>query len=156
MARAPSAATPACGAAGAARRDAEPDRPTGREASPIDVTDSLRDGAGPSISNILLSERNFPVMRQFNLKQGWLVPDPVDAECAPGRTIHPEELRMAEPGWARQRGNGRAQTVRGTVEHNHGETVMRPEGEVEDDELRSAREWLWHVQAGRIGPEHRG
>jgi hypothetical protein len=37
-------------AAGAARRDAWSDRPTGREASPIDVTDSLRDGAASTSS----------------------------------------------------------------------------------------------------------
>jgi hypothetical protein len=27
---------------------------------------------------------------------------------------------------------------------------MRPEGEVEDEELRAATEWLWHVEAGRM------
>ena len=89
-------------------------------------------------------------MRQFNVKHGYLVPDPVEAESAPGRTIYPEPMRMAEPGWARQRGNGRAQTVRGTVEHGHGETVMRPEGEVSDEEHAAAREWPWHVEAGRL------
>jgi len=89
-------------------------------------------------------------MRVLNLKHGWLVPHYADAESAAGRTIYPEPLRMAEPGWAREVcWNGRAQTVRGPVEHGDGETVMRPEGEVENDELRAAREWLWHVENGR-------
>jgi hypothetical protein len=78
-------------------------------------------------------------MRQFNLKHGWLVPDPVEAECAPGRTIYPEPMRMAEPGWARQPWQG-------------GEMVVRPEGEIEDEEHTAAREWLWHLENGRINP----
>lgn len=85
-------------------------------------------------------------MRQFNLKHGTLVPDPVEAECAPGRTIYPgiaddrlgQPMRIAESGWARQKWEG-------------GETVTRPEGEVTDEEIRAAKEWLWHVEAGRIG-----
>ena len=42
---APSAATPTRSVAGAARRDAGPDRPAAGEAEPFDVTDSFRDGA---------------------------------------------------------------------------------------------------------------
>jgi hypothetical protein len=78
-------------------------------------------------------------MRQFDLKHGYLVPDPVEAESAPGRTIYPEPMRMAEPGWARQSWQGE-------------EVMMRPEGEVEDEELHAAKEWLWHLENGRINP----
>ena len=38
-------------------------------------------------------------MRQFNLKHGWLVEHPNNRDDAPGRTIHPEPLRLAEPNW---------------------------------------------------------
>ena len=94
-------------------------------------------------------------MRQLSLKHGWLVPQIADAESAlggeglkaptnevrrnacGGRTIYPEEMCMGKPAWARQAWAG-------------GETVMRREGEVEDDELRALREWLWHVEAGHF------
>jgi hypothetical protein len=51
-------------------------------------------------------------MRIMSLKHGWLVPHASEAESAPGRTIYPEPMRMAEPGWAREAWQG-------------GETVMR-------------------------------
>jgi hypothetical protein len=78
-------------------------------------------------------------MRQFSLKHGTLVPHPdADDRTQPGRMIYPEPMRMAEPGW---------------VERNtaSGETVQRRESDVTDEELRAAREWLAHVEAGRIG-----
>lgn len=77
-------------------------------------------------------------MRRFNLKGEWLVPHPENEHRAPGRTIYPEPMRMAEPGWVKQN-------------WKQGETVVRREGEVEDEEERAAREWLAHVEAGRIG-----
>ena len=77
-------------------------------------------------------------MRQFNLKGEWLVPHAPNDEDAPGRTIYPEPLRMTEPGWVQR---NRSQS----------EFVQRRECDVEDDQLRAAREWLAHVEAGRIG-----
>jgi hypothetical protein len=92
-------------------------------------------------------------MRVLSPKHGCVVPDPAEAESAlggaglkaptnevrrnarGGRTIYPEAVGMAEPGWAWQRG----------------ETVMRREEEVSDEEHAAAREWLWHLEAGRIG-----
>jgi len=77
-----------------------------------------------------------------------------DAEAMlPGRTIHPE-------GEALRRADRRAQPVRGTGEHDDGwvqrnwnesEFEQRREGVVEDKEYDAAREWLRHVEAGRIG-----
>lgn len=77
-------------------------------------------------------------MRQFNLKGEWLVPDAGDESDAPGRKIYPEPMRMAEPGW-----KGANFAV--------GERVVEREGDVTDDQMRAAREWLAHVEAGRIG-----
>ena len=96
-------------------------------------------------------------MRQFNLKQGWLAPNPYNDDPAPGgadfkapsgrqdrwnvrggRTVYPEPMREAEPGWARQA-------------WEQGERVVRREGDVEKGERDAAREWLGHVEAGRIG-----
>lgn len=78
-------------------------------------------------------------MRQFNLKHGFLVPHPDDDDRSnPGRTIYPEPMRMAEPGWKHRN-------------YEAGEYVARREDEVTDDELWAAREWLRHVEAGRIG-----
>lgn len=77
-------------------------------------------------------------MRSFNLKGEWLVPHAPNEEPAPGRTIYPEPMRMAGPGW------------KGT-KSAEGETVVRREGDVTDEEERAAREWLAHVEAGRIG-----
>ena len=89
-------------------------------------------------------------MRQFDLKHGWLVPNPGNESADPGRTIYPEAMRMAEDGWDR-----RAQPVRGTGEHGderaRSESVQRREDHVTDEELDAAREWLRHVEAGRIG-----
>lgn len=77
-------------------------------------------------------------MRQFNLKGEWLVPHAPNESAAPGRTIYPEGLRMAEPGW-----KGPNYTV--------GERVVPNESHVEADQHRAAREWLWHLENGRIG-----
>jgi len=77
-------------------------------------------------------------MRQFDLKQGWLIEHPNNREDAPGRTIHPEPMRLAEPGW---RGPN----------HGSGEHVASRECDIEDEQHRAAREWLWHVENGRIG-----
>jgi hypothetical protein len=41
-------------------------------------------------------------MRQFNLKGEWLAPHAANESDDPGRTIYPEGLRMAEPGWVQQ------------------------------------------------------
>ena len=76
-------------------------------------------------------------MRQFSLKHGWLVPHPVEPESAPGRTIYPEPMRMAEPGWVPRNWSG--------------ETVVRREDEVSQEEYDAAREWLWHLEAGAEG-----
>jgi hypothetical protein len=78
-------------------------------------------------------------IRQFNLKDGTLVPHPdADDRANPGRTIYPEPMRMAEPNWTQRN-------------YASGESVQRREDDVTDDELRAAREWLAHVEAGRIG-----
>lgn len=77
-------------------------------------------------------------MRRFNLKGEWLIDHPQNRDDAPGRTIHPEGLRLAEPGW---RGPN----------HAPGEQLVRRECDIDDEELRAAREWLWHVENGRIG-----
>ena len=79
-------------------------------------------------------------MRRFNLKGEWLVPHAGDESDAPGRTIYPEGLRRAEGGWKGPNFAG-------------GERVARREGDVEEDQLRAAREWLWHLENGRIGPK---
>ncbi|HXS50842.1 MAG TPA: hypothetical protein VN713_12065 [Sphingomicrobium sp.] len=75
-------------------------------------------------------------MRRFNLKGEWLVPHPPNESDAPGRTITPEPTRMAEQGWFRNR---------------HAESVQRREDHLTDEEQWAAREWLRHVEAGRIG-----
>ena len=89
-------------------------------------------------------------MKSFNLKGEWLVPHAPNDEQAPGRTIYPEPLLMAEPEWDR-----RSQPVRGTGAHGderkQREFAVRREGDVEDEEMRAAREWLAHVEAGRTG-----
>jgi hypothetical protein len=77
-------------------------------------------------------------MRSFNLKGEWLVEDPLNESPDPGRTIYPEKLRMAEPGWV----------ARNWVPH---EMEVRRECEVSDVEFEAARDWLRHVEAGRIG-----
>jgi hypothetical protein len=77
-------------------------------------------------------------MRQFNLKHGWLVEHPNNRDDAPGRTIHPEPMRLAEPNW---RGPN----------HAPGEREVRRECDAEDEELQAAREWLWHLENGRLG-----
>ena len=79
-------------------------------------------------------------MRQFNLKGEWLIPHAPNESNDPGRTIHPEGLRMAEGGF---KGPNTAP----------GERVVQNESNVEDDQHRAAREWLRHVEAGRIGPK---
>ena len=75
-------------------------------------------------------------MRIFDLKHGWLVPHPYNDDPSPGRTIYPEPLHLA----------GQAQP-----NYSPGEYVVRREDEVDADELDHAREWLWHLQNGRIG-----
>jgi len=75
-------------------------------------------------------------VRQFDLKHGWLVPNPGNESADPGRTIYPEPMRMAEDGW---------------VHNTPSESVQRREDHVTDEELDAAREWLRHVEAGRIG-----
>jgi len=65
-----------------------------------------------------------------------LVPNDYNDDPNPGRTIHPEPMRLAEPGWAQPL------TVPG---------VQRRERDVEDEELEHARAWLAHLEAGRIG-----
>ena len=77
-------------------------------------------------------------MRQFNLKQGWLAPNPYNDDPAPGRTVYPEPMRLSEPDWARQ-------------EWEQGERIVGREGDVEKGERDAAQEWLRHVEAGRIG-----
>ena len=77
-------------------------------------------------------------MRRFNLKGEWLMPHASDESDQPGRTIYPEPMRMAEQGWVQPSWAG-------------GEEVVRREGDVEDEQLDAAREWLAHVEAGRIG-----
>lgn len=77
-------------------------------------------------------------MRQFNLKGEWLVPHPPNESAAPGRTIYPEGLRMAEPGW---KGPNYAPAER----------VVEREDDVTEEQMRAAREWMAHVEAGRIG-----
>jgi hypothetical protein len=76
-------------------------------------------------------------IRSFSLKDGTVVPNPYDQDRAnPGRTIYPEPMRMAEQGW---------------VHNTPSESVQRREDHVTDEELETAREWLRHVEAGRIG-----
>jgi hypothetical protein len=77
-------------------------------------------------------------MRQFNLKGEWLAPHAANESDDPGRTIYPEGLRMAEPGWVQQN-------------WARGESVVRRESDVTEDQDRHAREWLWHLENGRIG-----
>jgi hypothetical protein len=77
-------------------------------------------------------------MRRFNLKGEWLMPHGPNDEAAPGRVIYPEPMRMAERGWVQRNWGG-------------GETVQRREDDVTDEEMRAVREWLAHVDAGRIG-----
>ena len=73
------------------------------------------------------------------MKQEFVVHRDDAEQLLPGRTIHPEgeALRRAEPGW---------------VERNwhQSEFEQRREGVVEDEEYDAAREWLRHVEAGRI------
>jgi len=77
-------------------------------------------------------------MRSFNLKDGTVVPHPANEDrTSPGRTIHPEPMRMAEEGWVQRNWTG--------------ESVQRREDHVTDEERDAAREWLRHVEAGRIG-----
>ncbi|HEX5258094.1 MAG TPA: hypothetical protein VFW35_04850 [Sphingomicrobium sp.] len=76
-------------------------------------------------------------MRSFNLKHGTVVPHPENESDDPGRTITSEPMRMAENGWVQQACGG--------------ESVQRREDHITDEEERAAREWLAHVEAGRIG-----
>lgn len=66
-------------------------------------------------------------MRTFSLKDGRLIHRPENESSHPGRTIHPEPLRLAEPGW---------------VQRNfaQGEFVQRREDVIEQEELDAARE----------------
>ena len=75
-------------------------------------------------------------IRSFSLKDGTVVPNPENESENPGRTIYPEPMRMAEQGWFRNR---------------HAESVQRREDHLTDEEQWAAREWLRHVEAGRIG-----
>ena len=82
-------------------------------------------------------------MRSFNLKGERLVPHPYDDEDAPGRTIIPysEYLRHGE-----QKGPN----------YVRGEHVVPRDDYVSDEQVAAAREWLWHVENGRIGPKRQG
>ena len=64
----------------------------------------------------------------------YLVPNDYNDDPNPGRTIHLEPMRLAEPGWAQPAWGG-------------GEAVQRREREVEDEELEHARAWLARLQA---------
>ena len=77
-------------------------------------------------------------MRRFDLKGEWLVEGPQNVESARGRVIYPAGMRMAE---------------RGGVERHWGSDALevRRQDEVETERRRAAREWLAHVEAGRIG-----
>jgi hypothetical protein len=85
-------------------------------------------------------------MRSFNLKGEWLVPHAYNDEDAPGRTIYPVPLRIHPFDLAQDRNAG-------WVQRNwaQSEFVQRRECDGEDDQLRAAREWLAHVENGRIG-----
>ena len=88
-------------------------------------------------------------MRSFNLKDCTVVSHPAnDDSTHPGRTIRPEPMR--EPGWiaARSGSGGPASTG---MRNWTGESVQRRENHVTDEERDAAREWLRHVEAGRIG-----
>lgn len=95
------------------------------------------------LSNILRTKRNLPSMRTKKPKPGnvTLVPHPYNRSSDPGRTIIPysEYLRHGE-----QRGPN----------YLRGEHVVPRDG-VTDEQIRAAREWQWHVDAGRIGPKTR-
>ena len=77
-------------------------------------------------------------IRTFSLKDGRLIDRPENESSHPGRTTYPEPLRMAEGGWV-QRNYAQA------------EFVQRREDVIEQEEHDAAREWLRHVEAGRIG-----
>ena len=64
----------------------------------------------------------------------YLVSNGYNDDSNPGRTITPEPMRLAEPGWAQPVWGG-------------GEAVQRRERDVEDEELEHARAWLAHLQA---------
>jgi len=69
-----------------------------------------------------------------------------DAEPSlPGRTIHPdsEALRRGEPGWPQRN-------------WHESEFEQRREGEIEAEEYDAARDWLRHVESGRIGGRIQG
>ena len=103
-------------------------------------------------------------MRSFNLKHGTAVPHPANEDRTnPGRTMDPEPMRMAEPGWiaARSGSGGSASTG---IRNWTGESVQRREAlrtqpvrgtgeneEVTDEERDAAREWLRHVRLGGLG-----
>ena len=72
-----------------------------------------------------------------------LIPNPYSGDASPGRAIHPEPLRLAEPGWPRPHWAS-------------GEIVQRREGDVTADERAAAREWLRHVEAGSFSAPERG
>src|SRR6185437_9314151 len=91
-----------------------------------------RDPEGPVAAASVLRR---DLMRRFNLKGEWLVPHPPNESAAPGRTITPEPMRMAEPG---------------RVYRPTGESVQLREDQVTDEEMEAAREWLRHVEDGRI------
>lgn len=67
------------------------------------------------------------MMRKINLKGEWLMPHAANESDHPGRTIYPEPMRMAEPGWK-------------GANHAASETVVRREGDVTDEAERAARE----------------
>ena len=76
-------------------------------------------------------------MRQFNLKGEWLAGHPHNRCADPGRTIHPEPMRLAEP-WR-------------PANHAPGEQLVSRESDVDEEQHRAAREWLWRLENGRIG-----
>jgi hypothetical protein len=77
-------------------------------------------------------------MRQLSLKHGWLVPYAYNESPDPGRMIYAEPTHMTEPGWPKPAWSGE-------------ETVMQRESDVTDKQQCAAREWQWHIEAGRIG-----
>ena len=69
-----------------------------------------------------------------------VIPHPHNRSSHPGRTIIPysEYLRRGELAGKRQN-------------YRTGEYVVRQYEHGTADERRAAREWLWHVENGRIG-----
>lgn len=90
--------------------------------------------------------RQVYLVRLFNLKGELLIEHRPNDDPLPGRMIYPEPMRMASFAAAQDR-------KRGWVRQNFGpsEEVMRREDVVEDEMLAAAREWMEHVEAGRIG-----